>query len=185
MKYSHSDDWTLVRAAALPLFVILACLRATSGICGDDDQVLTAADLKEQGIVNFVGKEVLLETMLTWEYASVKIPEDPRSMDEISRIAGPLKAVFAGPEFEGVRARSRHFRVTGAKLRKATNAARREVYSFGDIVFANGAQFTLKVRIRLRPSFKPEMLKNPAFVKQSNNPRYWSQTFELEILGVR
>ena len=119
-----------------------------------------------------------------WDYASVKTPEDPRPPDKLAQQAGPLKVLFDGPGFEDLAGR-RHFLAEGETLRKVAGPDGREDYACGDKALVNGREYILKVRILLRPSFKAEMLDNPAFVKQSNNPRYWSQTFALSILAVR
>jgi len=163
---------------------ILALTTAALGGSNTEEVVLTPRDIREQGIVALVGRTLELKAAVVWEYGSVKIPEDPRPMDTIAKEAGVLKVSFDGPGFEDIKTQ-KHFRADGEKLKKVAGADGREGYAFGDTPLTNGREYILKVRIQLRPSFKAEMLNNPDFVKQSNNPRYWSQTFMLDILAVR
>jgi hypothetical protein len=144
---------------------------------------MTFADLLKKGITNFIDKEFRLKAPVTWEYADVKIPEDPRSMEEVGKSAGHVKVQFEGPEFARVK-RRKALRATGTGLKVVKDATGKQGYAFKDTVLTNGKTYQLKVRLKLRPMFKKSHLENPAFIKQSNNPRYWSQTFALEILGV-
>jgi len=148
-----------------------------------DNAVLTPLDLRGRGIVTLLDRTVKLRAPVVWEYMSVKIPEDPRPMETIGKQAGALRVSFDLPGFEDIRA-AKYFRCEGAGLKKATGTDGRETYVFGDTSLANGAEHILTVRIRLRSEFKPELLENPAFVRQSNNPRYWAQTFSIELISV-
>jgi hypothetical protein len=167
----------------LEMMSVLTVTAAFAAGTEADNAVLTPLDLRERGIVTLLGQVVKLRAPIAWEHMSVKIPEDPRPMEAIQKEAGPPRVSFDLPGFEDIRA-AKYFRCEGAGLKKAEGPDGRETYIFGDTSLVNGRQYILTVRIRLRPAFKPELLENPAFVRQSNNPRYWSQTFSLEIISI-
>jgi len=146
--------------------------------------VMTPLDLRTNGIVTLIGRDIELKAVATWEYMTVKVPEDPTPMDEVAKKAGPLRISFDVPGFEDVKGR-KHFAAVGDAVKVVRGTDGREGYAIGNVPLANGREYVLKARIRLRSSFKAELLENPVFVKQCNNPQYWSQTFELEVLGVR
>lgn len=164
----------------LTFFLLAAALSAWS----QQENPMTFKDLLDKGIVTFVDKEFSLKARVAWDYADVKIPEDPTPMEKIRQKAGELKVPFDGAGFKNVRGK-RYLWAKGADLVKKADADGKEVYAFKDVVLANGTQdYVMKVRLKLRSMFKPSHLENPAFVKQSNNPLYWTQTFELDILSV-
>lgn len=144
----------------------------------------TLRDLRANGIVTMIGRLVEFKAVVTWEYMTVKIPEDPTPADALARKAGPLRISFDVQGFEDIKTR-KHFSAVGDAVKLVRGADGREGYAIGNTALVNGRDYVLHARIRLRPSFKADMLENPAFVKQSNDPRYWSQTFELELLGAR
>lgn len=146
--------------------------------------ILLPADIRKAGILSVLDQPINVRVTVHWEYSTVKIPEDPRSADELTKQAGPLVISLGTAGFEGIEESQRHLRAEGGVLRKGRDAAGREIYVVGETNLVNGKEYVLSVRIRLRAGFKPEMLKNPAFVKQSENPVYWSQTFHAEILAV-
>jgi hypothetical protein len=119
-----------------------------------------------------------------WEYSTVKIPEDPRTAEELAREAGPLAIGLGTAGFEDIRESQRYVRAEGGGLKKRQDAEGREAYAVDTTDLVNGKEYVLLVRIRFRSGFTHEMLKNPAFVKQCENPIYWSQTFQVEILSV-
>ena len=125
-----------------------------------------------------------LRAAVAWEYATVKILEDPTPQEVLAARAGPLNLSFDTAEFADVKARKTIFAV-GTGLARTRGADGRKQYAVGDVPLVNSREFLLRVVIRLRSQFKPAMLDNPAFVKQSNDPRDWSQTFEAEILEAR
>ena len=146
---------------------------------------MTFADLLQGGMTTFLGREITLRARTLWEYATVKIPEDPTPEDQLRRKAGPLLIPFGGPEFRDV-ATACQIRATGADLKQQPGADGRMEYAFkGSLLSNGGKEYLLTVRLKLRARFKPTLLDNPAFVKQSNNPTYWGQTFEMEILNIQ
>jgi hypothetical protein len=146
--------------------------------------ILLPADIRKAGILSVLDQPISVRVTVRWEYSAVKIPEDPRSADEVAKQAGPLMISLGTAGFEGIEESQRHVRAEGGVLRKGRDAKGREIYVVGETDLVNGKEYVLSVRIRLRAGFKPEMLQNPAFVKQSENPVYWSQTFHAEILAV-
>lgn len=163
----------------------LAAAVLTCGqVRGEDEAVATFERLLAAGIVSFVDKEFTIEGVVTWDTPTVKIPEDPRTPAELAALAGPLKVRLQGKAFEGLEGRDRLLLVSD-KLSKAKGADGTEVWAFdGKRLVRDGGAYRLRVRLMLRASFKKELLQNPAFVKQSNQPKYWAQTFEMELLGV-
>lgn len=146
---------------------------------------MTFADLLHGGMTSYLGREVTIRTRVLWEHPTLKIPEDPTPEAQVRRKAGPLLIPFSGPEFRDVNTPCQ-IRGTGAGLVQVPGADARMGYAFKGIPLSNGGKdYLLTVRLKLRARFKPVLLENPVFVKQSNNPVYWGQTFEMEILGVR
>lgn len=167
--------------------LMAAAAMLVAGALGGNDaenKIMTPRDLLDRGIVELIGRTIELKAIITWEYAAIKTPEDPRSADAVAKQAGDLKISFDGPGFEDVKAR-KAFRAEGEKIRKVAGADGREVYVLGDTTLVNGGEYILKVRILLRPPFNAKMLDNPVFVKQSNQPRYWAQTFSLHVEAAR
>jgi hypothetical protein len=87
----------------------------------------------------------------------------------------------ADPAFKGLRASRRYLRGEGEQVRTVDKDDGREGYAIGDTILTKDKRYRLEVTLRLRKSFGEAMLNNPAFVKQTNNPRYWSQTLKLEL----
>lgn len=157
-----------------------------AGVEGDaKETVLSPADIRKAGIISVLDQPIHMRATVRWEYSTVKIPEDPRTAEELAKQAGPLKIGLGTAGFEDIRESQRHVRGEGGALRKGHDAEGREIYVVDKTDLVNGKEYVLSARIRLRAGFKPEMLQNPAFVKQCENPVYWSQTFQVEILSVK
>ncbi|MBA4387036.1 MAG: hypothetical protein C0404_03585 [Verrucomicrobia bacterium] len=150
----------------------------------EKEQAMTLSELRAKGITQFINTNFVLRAKLQWDYAGAKIPEDPTPMDALRKKAGQMVVPLEGPDFVDV-AGKRSIRAGGKEITKANAADGTEVYAFKGKPLSNGGtEYTLKVQLKLRSGFKPEMLNNPEFIRQSNNPQYWSQTLELEIIGV-
>jgi hypothetical protein len=163
---------------------MLALATVAMAASAEKPVVLTVADLFENKITQYVGKTFVLKTRLQWAYASVKVPEDPTPQEQLEQQAGPLQVPLEGAPFEKQKP-PKPITVVGDKLQKVADKEGKQIYSIDGVAFDNHAtEYVLNVRLKLREHFKPEMLENPAFVKQSNDPRYWAQTFQLEILGL-
>jgi hypothetical protein len=146
---------------------------------------MTFETLLKNGVTTFIDKEFALKTKVMWEYTTVKIPEDPTPDSELRKKAGPLMLPLSGEAFAEVR-RKKGIQTSGIDLTRKTEASGREVYAFKDTVLTNNEKdYVLTVRLKLRPTFNKSNLENPAFVKQTNDPQYWSQTFEIEILAIQ
>ena len=171
--------------------IVIAALCLSGGIqagetpANPDGAPMTFADLLQKGMTPFVDKEFTLKAKVMWRYADVKIPEDPTSSEELRKKAGQVMIPFEGPEFKDVKGKKSIF-ASGRDLTRTTDAQGREAYAFKDTILSNNdKEYVMTVRLKLRPAFNKSHLENPAFVKQSNNPTYWSQTFEFEIVALR
>lgn len=158
-----------------------ACVLA--GAAAADVPVYTVDQLRNAGIAAFVGRTLVLRATLVWDTLDVKVPENPTPDAALRKQAGPPAVSFDTPAFSDCSGRKR-ISIVGAAIRKTRDAEGREQYSVGDTPIENGRLYTVTATLRLRAGFKPEMLANPAFVTQCNDPRYWAQTFELEIAAV-
>lgn len=146
---------------------------------------MTFADLLHGGMTSYLGRAITIRTRVLWEHPTVKIPEDPTPEAQVRRKAGPLLIPFCGSEFRDITTPCQ-IRGTGAGLAQVAGVDGRMGYVFKGVPLSNGGKdYLLTVRLKLRARFKPTLLDNPAFVKQSNNPTYWGQTFEMEILAVQ
>ena len=84
-----------------------------------------------------------------------------------------------GRRFKGIQA-------SGRDLVRVKDDQGLEAYAFQQAILSNNSkEYVMTVRLKLRPAFSKTHLENPAFIKQSNNPVYWSQTFEIEIVALR
>jgi hypothetical protein len=172
--------------------VVLGCVAGSGGGAKnvkdvkEEDKVLTFAEMKKKGMTTFLDREVTIKARVFWRHADLKIPEDPRPMKEIRKKAGSLRVSFEGKEFKEAKGK-KYIRASVPKgLKVVKDKDGREGYAFNDLRLSNGGvEYLLKGKVKLRSMFKKEHLKNPAFIKQSNNPRYWTQTFELEISDIR
>lgn len=146
--------------------------------------VLSFDELHALGITSLVDKEFIVEGRLSWDSPTVKIPEDPRPAKELAALAGPPKVRIQGKSAEGLAGRDRLLLVSD-KLSKTRGDAGVEEWTFaGRRLERDGMVYRLHVRLLLRASFKKELLRDPRFVRQSDQPKYWAQTFELELLGL-
>lgn len=146
---------------------------------------MTLSALQTNGITRFVDKEFTLQAKVAWEYASVKIPENPTPMDQLRKKASQIVialdelGIQDGKRYKGIQA-------SGADLSRKEDAQGQEVYAFQNVNLSNhDKSYMMTVRLKLRPAFTKTHLENPAFIKQCNNPAYWSQTFEVEIVALR
>ena len=174
------------------LFIIIVliacgCVDNQARAQSDDREDAVAIDfatLAEEGIVPYIGRRVLVSTAVAWHHHEVSIPEDPRSPEEIARQAGPLLIRIGtddDPAFKDLRPSRRHLRGIGAQVRTIRDDDGREGYAIGATTLTKDHRYRLVATLRLRDNFDEKMLDNPAFVKQTNDPRYWSQTLELEL----
>lgn len=173
---------TLIIIAGLGLAGLLHAGETTAK---PQEAQMTLTHLQTNGITQFVGQEFALRAKVMWEYASVKIPEDPTPADQLrqkaSQLTIPLTDLAAkdGKRVKGLFA-------SGADLVRQADPQGREVYYWGKVALSNNdKEYIMTVRLKLRPAFNKTHLANPTFVKQSNNPVYWSQTFEIEIVALR
>lgn len=181
-----------MKALRLTCGCVLALLMCAAGYSDDAEpkkeerKVTTFKELRDKGIVEFLGREIWLKVKLGWEYAHAKIPEDPTPIKELQKKAGPVKIVFDGPDFKDVK-RKKYLRVADSKeLTKERGKDGKEGYVFKKKTLSNGEkEYLIKAKLKLRAMFNETHLKNPKFITQSNNPVYWNQTFELEILDVQ
>ena len=175
----------------LKTVVILAGLSLGSDMqAGDEiaktqEAPMTLPDLQNKGITQFIDKEFTLRAKVMWEYASVKIPEDPIPAEQLRNKASPITIAMDelggkdGKRLKGIQA-------SGADLVRKPDAQGQETYAFQKVSLTNhDKEYIMTVRLKLRPAFNKTHLENPAFVKQCNNPAYWSQTFEVEIVALR
>jgi hypothetical protein len=170
----------------MPFAAVCAALLAQVRTAQEGDlPVLTFDDLRAAGITAFVDKEFIIVGSLSWESPAAKIPEDRRTATELAAIAGPIKVRIDGKSAEGLAGKAGVLLVSD-RLTKAAGTDGVEQWSFnGRRLARDGTLYQLRVRLLLRASFKKELLQKPAFVRQSLQPRYWSQTFEMELLGVK
>lgn len=166
------------------------CITGTMGLAAEDVEkvaplpvqpplastmALTFTDLRERGIVTLLDQEIHLRARLLWEYPTVSVPEQTLKPGQ----AGPLTASFDEPAFATIKGR-KTLRIDGAPTSVA-GADGKQGYACGGTTLINGQVYILIGTLRLRPTFKAEQLKNPVFVTQSNDPRYWSQTFAFDL----
>jgi hypothetical protein len=175
-------------------FVNMIVVAALCGVCGIqageapaslEAPLMTFADLLKKGITQFIDKEFVIKARVAWEYASVKIPEDPTPDAELQKKASQLTIAVEGEEFRDNK-RNKGLHASGRDLVMKADAQGRQVFAFKDAILSNkDKEYIMTVRLKLRPSFNKSHLENPAFVKQGNNPAYWNQTFEIEILALQ
>jgi len=164
--------------------VLLTCICSTRTEADETGlAVMTFAILHKQGITQFLNKTIMLKAKIKWDYVDVKIPEDPRSIQSLSKITGKVKVPFDDVEIPRFRGK-KYLWATSSVLAKISDDSGKQQYAFKDRTLSNGQEYLLQVHLKLRSMFKEEHLRNPEFIKQSNKPRYWNQTFELEILSV-
>jgi hypothetical protein len=148
------------------------------------ERVWTFDDILAAGIASFVDKDIVIEGVVTWATPTVKIPEDSRTPAMLAALAGPVKVKIQGKSFEELAGRDALLLISD-KLSKVKGEDGAEQWAFsGKRLVRDGDACCLRVRILLRASFKKELLQNPAFIKQCNQPKYWSQTFEMRLFGV-
>lgn len=141
--------------------------------------VLSLADWRQQGLIPWLGQPVQLDAVLAWEQTTVVIPEAAPAAPQ----AGPLTLRFGpadDPAFAAVDARRREIRLRGNALNRTTDAG----WRVGQRQLTAGKRYRLTVIPHLREGFDEKLLENRAFVEQSRDPRYWSQTFALELLQI-
>jgi hypothetical protein len=175
-------------------FVNMIVVAVLCGVCriqagetpaGLEEPPMTFADLLKNGIAQFIDKEFVLKARVAWEYASVKIPEDPTPDAELQKKASQLTIAVEGDEFRDIK-RNKGIHASGRDLILKADVQGRQVYAFKETILSNkDKEYVMTVRLKLRPSFNKSHMENPAFVKQSNNPAYWNQTFEIEILALQ
>lgn len=147
--------------------------------------IMTLQDLQLQGMTSFVDKEFMLRAKVMWEYAAFKIPEDPTPDDALRKQASAISIPLEGIETKDAK-RARGIHLSGSDLARQADAQGREEFVFQKTSLSNNdKEYVMTVRLKLRPAFNKTHLANPAFVKQSNNPTYWSQTFEFELMALR
>lgn len=155
--------------------------------------ILTMDDLYTVGITNFVNKTIFLKTKVRWEYCSATIPEDPTPFEEIQkRICGSPTVVFDNIDKYASFDRNRYlnaenFAIVSDKLTKTKDSSGKEQFSFeGSALSNNGTEYVLEGILLYRDWLKVDenKLNNPIFIEQSNNPLYWSQTFEFRVATI-
>lgn len=187
-EYEGNNMNKIMVSISAALFCILSCGPGTLAQDKKPDTgttPMTFSDLFKAPITQYIDKEFVFKAKTTWKHADVKIPEDPTPESELRKKAGQLLVPFEGAEFKDVKTKA-YLHATAADLAKTAGPDGRQVYKIKDTVLSNGdKEYTMTVRLKLRPSFNKSQLENPAFVKQCNNPVYWNQTFELEIVSVQ
>jgi len=91
-----------VNALCLGIGATLAAVAAFGADGAGDAPVLTPGDIRRTGIVDLLDRPIRLTAPVQWEYPSVKIPEDPRPMDEIARQAGAAQSPLSRAESVGL-----------------------------------------------------------------------------------
>lgn len=152
----------------------------------------TLDDLYLAGITNYINQKILLSTKIKWEYCALSIPEDPTPEEEVrKRICGPHPTVVFDNINNYVKVEKYstpgNFFIVSDGLVIIRDGYDGEQYSFnGDILSNNDNYYVLEGSLNYREWLKvtDELLLNPKFIAQSNNPIYWSQTFELHLENI-
>jgi len=154
------------------------------------NQNVTLNDLKNNNITNYVSVKTNIITKVNWEYCSLAhIPENPEPpADTVKKICGqltvnskdlnyPVKGLSNGGDFY----------VISNNLTKLNDSNGYEIYSFDGVKFSKTQTYILTGFLKYRGPYynNSTILSDPKFIEQSNNPNYWSQTFEFEIIDVK
>lgn len=178
--------------AALMLLLLSPIVHSETPESSSERETLSMDDLARQQITQFVGRAILLRTRFHWEYADTKLPEDPTPAEELQKmIAGQLEPLFENynfhvqrNEFKDEPSRGR-FRIVSKHLTRKRDAQGVEQFVFKDKTLSRGkTEYILRGRLRYRKEMNFDASSAERVKDQSNNPVYWSQTFEFALDAI-
>jgi hypothetical protein len=185
---------------SLALFVILlllfsGCVKQFSE--PPHNEILTMDDLYKEGAAGFVGEKILLKTKIAWRYQECgSIPkvyispeecqERKRSISGIPTVVFDNILLYANLNLPGL-PNPGNFYMAPTILTKKRDVFGFEQYAFNDKILSNNSKpYVFEGVLTYLDSYAERGIDTtkPTFTKQSNNPRYWSQTFQFNITNV-
>jgi hypothetical protein len=147
---------------------------------------LSMLDVYHYPITDLVDEQVTISARLAWiSSRSDVLPVDAQN--------DTLYAMWLSVKFDGGEAyipaqRQGEFRenipIAGSPIKTAFNTNLVEEIYFNREKLNQNRVYFLTGRITYRPSISSPPVDDPRFIEQSNNPVYWSQTFEFQLENV-
>jgi hypothetical protein len=150
--------------------------------------MFTMQDVYLNPITDIAGEVIALRTNVTWHEAH---PYDWHTMHTNEDTLLVLKlSVFWEEADEYIPPRYRNeergnILIESSDIRKEFNEEGTQAYWFDDGKIAKSTTYFLTGRFEYRDWLSPPPLDNPKFIEQSNNPIYWSQTFEFQLIDLQ
>lgn len=153
------------------------------------DLALTMQDIYEAPITSLVDDRLSMTGKLAWtEYRVVDLWTGVA--DDTLRARRPVLVFENGDQYieERFRGRGRpNITLISTEFTKQVievNGEPVEHFRYGKRLIDRSAQYYLIGVIQYRDYFDPPPIDNPVFIDQSNDPTYWSQTFEIQLMGL-
>jgi hypothetical protein len=145
----------------------------------------TLDEIQGKGIVSYVGKEILLKTKVTWHHISGAFPRRGLTIDTTH--ASAIKVNFEnGDEYvsPGFRGQERgNMFLMSQELIKVPDDSLIEQYLFRNRLLDTSSVYLLEGSFGFRSWLNVDSTKlaDTAFIRQSNDVTYWSQTFQFNL----
>ena len=178
----------MMRRTAIVIVALASVL--SFGGCSDDtsfdpgsSSILTMEDIYHHEITRLVGEDIVVETKIYWR---LFVPGERQGENQADTLrASPLAILFEnGDQFMPGRFRGQSrgdIRIVSPEIHKGVKPPGVETFYFGDRELRNGAAYRLIGSFKYRDVLSPPPVDSPQFIEQSNNPVYWSQTFEFQL----
>ena len=158
------------------------------GLSPIDSDSMTMDDIYYFPITDVVGGQITLQENVTWHLDPViRLLDDNQSQSD-TLIASWLSILYEEAD-EHMEDRFRdeergNIFLVSPEIYTEFNDQAVEEYFFRDHKFDTSLTYNLIGIIEYRDWLSPPPLGNPDFINQSNNPAYWSQTFEFRLFDA-
>ncbi len=173
----------------LPITVALALSCNTSDNPVGPPPWTTLEEIRTQGMVSCIGKEILLKTRVTWDHMVGVISREKSIPDTLRADAICINFengdAYVRPNFRGQQ-RGNVFLIS-PQLSIVVDDSLVEQYAFRNEVLDTAGVYLMYGSFSFREWLHiddPMNLKDSVFIRQSNDVTYWSQTFQFNLTDI-
>jgi hypothetical protein len=154
----------------------------------DGPTLFTMLEIYQYPITDIVGERVALQTKVTW-HEGPPYDWDTGYFNEDTLLVWNLSVLWEeADDYIPHRFQNEergNILMESPDIRKEFDEDGIQAFYFDDVKLSKSTTYVLTGRFGYRDWMSPPPLDNPKFIEQSNNPVYWSQTFEFQCVDLQ
>ena len=169
----------------LVLALVLSCNKTSSPL--EPLQWTTLDAIRPKGMVSYVGKQIVLKTRVTWHHMAgsfrTQLANDTLWASDI-KVNFEHGDLYVRPDLQGQE--RGNMLLFSNLLSKVLDDSLKEQYASGNQMMDTITAYLLDGSFAFRSWLNVDSAKlaDTAFIRQSNDVAYWSQTFQFNLANI-